>query len=181
MARLYRHFDKDGALLYVGISCNAITRLKQHEHDSGWAAEIARVDIEHFASREEALAAERAAIKNERPKHNVVHNRSGECAARQPRVYEFKEGRTAHQFSSLEEVARFLHSRALAAERGHLAPEQCAKLLRWCKDVWPARWLQTTSHLSARGILATGCVRKLLKDGTTESLEGAAEMSGAAS
>jgi hypothetical protein len=72
---LYRHFNKDGALLYVGISINALCRLKRHEDVSSWFDEIHRVDIERFSSREAALTAECEAIKRETPLHNVRHNR----------------------------------------------------------------------------------------------------------
>jgi hypothetical protein len=68
---LYRHFDGDGRLLYVGISLNAIIRLAAHRA-SPWFDEIARVEIERFPSREVALAAERAAIRDEKPECNVA-------------------------------------------------------------------------------------------------------------
>ena len=70
---LYRHFDADGRLLYVGISLNAIARLTQHRLTAHWFRSIARIEIEWHESRELAEAAEREAIKQERPAHNVVH------------------------------------------------------------------------------------------------------------
>jgi hypothetical protein len=69
---LYRHFAADGSLLYVGISLSAITRLAQHLDASTWADEIVRVEIERYVSVDAARAAERAAIKSERPKHNIA-------------------------------------------------------------------------------------------------------------
>lgn len=74
-AQLYRHFDAADTLLYVGISLSAITRLRQHGEASSWFSEIASVHIENFLTREEALAAERTAIKAERPKFNIKHNK----------------------------------------------------------------------------------------------------------
>lgn len=68
---LYRHFDADGKLLYVGISLSAINRLGQHKDNSHWYSKISRVDIEKFDSREEVVAAERKAIKEENPAHNI--------------------------------------------------------------------------------------------------------------
>jgi hypothetical protein len=69
---LYRHFDKDGNLLYVGISWTAIGRLMNgHRHGAHWFDRITRVEIEHFDSRTKALAAEKLALKNERPAFNV--------------------------------------------------------------------------------------------------------------
>ena len=71
---LYRHFDKDGELLYIGISISALLRLSQHKNESHWFDHIVRVDIERFDSRISVLGAEKEAIKNEKPKYNSKHN-----------------------------------------------------------------------------------------------------------
>jgi hypothetical protein len=68
---LYRHFDAQGRLLYVGISLSAFNRLSGHAHCSGWFARIASVTIEWYGSREDARLAERLAIFKENPKHNL--------------------------------------------------------------------------------------------------------------
>jgi predicted GIY-YIG superfamily endonuclease len=72
---LYRHFAADGSLLYVGISLSWPARTKTHARGSTWFEQVAKVEIEHFPTRADALNAEREAIKRERPKFNVVHNR----------------------------------------------------------------------------------------------------------
>ncbi|MAM60881.1 hypothetical protein [Maritimibacter sp. UBA3975] len=71
--QLYRHFDKDGDLLYVGISLSAIDRSKQHKNGSDWWQEVASITVENFASRAAAERAERRAISSERPIHNRMH------------------------------------------------------------------------------------------------------------
>lgn len=71
---LYRHFDANGQLLYVGISLSALKRLSQHNSQSRWADQIANVTIETFPTRDSALAAEREAIISERPIHNRALN-----------------------------------------------------------------------------------------------------------
>ena len=68
---LYRHFNADGALLYVGISVNALSRLGEHRQSSEWYKQIVKVTLEHFPSRKEAEEAETKAIKSEKPKFNV--------------------------------------------------------------------------------------------------------------
>ena len=78
---LYRHFAADGTLLYVGISLSWPARTKAHAHNSRWFERVARVEIEHFATREAALIAEREAIKREKPRFNIVHNREAKEAA----------------------------------------------------------------------------------------------------
>lgn len=71
MQHLYRHFDANGELLYVGISLSAINRLAQHKGASHWFNEIARVDITCYPDRKSVIDAESAAITNENPKHNL--------------------------------------------------------------------------------------------------------------
>jgi excinuclease UvrABC nuclease subunit len=68
---LYRHFDADGGLLYVGISLRALRRLAEHAK-SQWADQIVSVTVESFPNRAEAAKAERAAILNEAPRFNVA-------------------------------------------------------------------------------------------------------------
>lgn len=68
---LYRHIDKDGALLYVGISRNPMIRLETHKRDSSWFSEIATMTIEQHESISAASVAERIAIVSEAPKYNV--------------------------------------------------------------------------------------------------------------
>lgn len=71
---LYRHFNHEGELLYVGISLSAAERLRQHLDGSCWRYEIARMDISWFDSRSSALMAEKEAIKSELPIFNVMHS-----------------------------------------------------------------------------------------------------------
>jgi hypothetical protein len=72
MTDLYRHFDKSGVLLYVGISKSALKRLMNHKESSTWASQIATVTIERFETRKLAEKAELLAIANEQPVHNKV-------------------------------------------------------------------------------------------------------------
>ena len=71
MHHLYRHFDKKGVLLYVGVSVNALIRLNQHKHTSSWFADIASVTIENHLSREAVLIAEKKAVVEEKPLYNI--------------------------------------------------------------------------------------------------------------
>ena len=67
---LYRAFDASGSLLYVGISWLAVRRIPQHA-GKDWFDDVARIDISKFQSRQEALDAEKKAIIEEKPKHNI--------------------------------------------------------------------------------------------------------------
>jgi hypothetical protein len=68
--QLYRHFDTEGRLLYVGISLSTVSRLSQHKDTSEWFAAISRVTVERFPTRKDALLAEAAAIATEAPSYN---------------------------------------------------------------------------------------------------------------
>ena len=71
---LYRHFDKNGALLYVGISLSAFGRAAQHRMGSRWFNAVKSMTIEAFPIRKAARRAEIAAQQTERPlfKHRRV-------------------------------------------------------------------------------------------------------------
>jgi len=73
---LYRHFNSEGVLLYVGISLNTASRLYQHKKFSKWFDDISEVKIESFDSRAKALKAETKAIKKESPICNIQHNKT---------------------------------------------------------------------------------------------------------
>lgn len=47
------------------------TRLRAHRYNSRWYWDIATITLEHFATFEEALSAEKMAIIQERPLFNV--------------------------------------------------------------------------------------------------------------
>jgi DNA-binding transcriptional regulator YiaG len=68
---LYRAFDADGTLLYVGISWAALVRIPQHSKKE-WFSNVARIEITKFGSREDALSAEKQAVIDERPQHNII-------------------------------------------------------------------------------------------------------------
>lgn len=69
---VYRAYDKDGALLYVGLTCDLANRLAQHKQSSSWFSEMARLSVQHFGTRREAARVEAQAIRDERPRYNVV-------------------------------------------------------------------------------------------------------------
>lgn len=73
-AQLYRHFDAEGNLLYVGTSLSAVYRLAQHRSRTPWYSAIARVTIQNCESLSAARAAECRAIVAERPRHNITFN-----------------------------------------------------------------------------------------------------------
>lgn len=69
---LYRFFDADGVLLYVGISLHGIQRMSNHQTTQPWWSSVSRTSLEHFPDRESAREAERAAIASEGPRYNIA-------------------------------------------------------------------------------------------------------------
>lgn len=71
---LYRLFDETGQLLYVGISADPGKRMLQHRSDKVWWEQSATIHVQPMPDRQTALAAEKEAIKNERPLYNKIHS-----------------------------------------------------------------------------------------------------------
>jgi len=84
---LYRFFDDRNSLLYVGVSLTVLHRFASHGN-APWFQAVRRIEIEWHADRALALAAERAAIVNEKPRYNRAHNGGGmwEAVERQEQI-----------------------------------------------------------------------------------------------
>lgn len=70
---LYRYFDSDGQLLYVGITGDQLKRQSQHRRSSKWFDQVSSAQFQHYTSRAEAAAAEVRAIQEENPIFNHQH------------------------------------------------------------------------------------------------------------
>ncbi|MFJ2374984.1 hypothetical protein ACIOZL_19575 [Streptomyces sp. NPDC087769] len=73
-AAVYRLYDADGTLLYVGMSCDPAKRFMGHRADKPWWGEVDTHTLEWFGTRAGASVVEVAAITDERPKYNKAHN-----------------------------------------------------------------------------------------------------------
>lgn len=76
MSEMYRFYDSDGSLLYLGISLDALRRVDQHRRLKAWWPLVARMEVEHFpagVSRRDMERAEAAAIRLEHPRFNIAH------------------------------------------------------------------------------------------------------------
>lgn len=72
---LYRYYDSQGLLLYVGVTQQGYIRGLQHaQAPAPWWPSVSRQEVEHFATRAEALAAEVSAIETLRPLFNLAHS-----------------------------------------------------------------------------------------------------------
>ena len=69
--QLYRIYDVEEALLYVGVSLNVLSRTEQHADTALWFREVVTIKVHLYHSLRSALMAETEAIATERPRHNV--------------------------------------------------------------------------------------------------------------
>jgi predicted GIY-YIG superfamily endonuclease len=69
---LYRYFDSDDVLLYVGITQRDGQRHREHAKNSDWFSLVKTHTITRFANRQDAIEAESFAIATENPLYNVV-------------------------------------------------------------------------------------------------------------
>ena len=68
---LYRMLDRDGTVLYIGITRNPIERWRTHSQRKDWWCAVDRIEVEYFSLEYDALAAEVAAIRAESPLYNL--------------------------------------------------------------------------------------------------------------
>lgn len=71
---LYRMFDSNGRLLYVGITAHPPARFRSHQEQKYWWERVTQITVQNFDSRAELEEAERVAIVTETPFYNVTHN-----------------------------------------------------------------------------------------------------------
>lgn len=124
---VYRAYDSQDRLLYVGISKDVLDRLGQHR-SSGWAQYVTNLTIEYFPTRQQALEAESRAIKDEDP----VWNSAGRNADRHMRWMVAYPDRHADDISDQEletlalEALRHFENRRISLE-AQLAGLRAAK------------------------------------------------------
>jgi excinuclease UvrABC nuclease subunit len=74
---VYRLYDADDVLLYVGASKNTAQRWSQHAKTKFWWHKVASREVVWFDGRPSALLAEHLAIVAEHPLHNSLHDPQG--------------------------------------------------------------------------------------------------------
>ena len=111
---LYRHFDADGKLLYVGITLNPESRQLTHRTTTPWRHLIATITQEMHPSLAIAEAYERHDIRTKVPLYNVSHSPDREAAKK--RVAELAAYHEATRPTS-EERERAELERIVAAGR----------------------------------------------------------------
>lgn len=68
---VYKCLDADMEVIYVGVTSTGLRRHQEHGRGAAWWKTVTLMQVEHFATRADALIAEAAAIKRHQPKHNT--------------------------------------------------------------------------------------------------------------
>lgn len=68
---VYRMFNEDGDLLYVGRSIDVLQRLSSHRKVKAWWTDVANVTVTHYDDELEACREEALAIAHEQPRYNA--------------------------------------------------------------------------------------------------------------
>lgn len=71
---VYHFYDRQGRLLYVGITNDTRRRWEQHAADKPWWHLVARKERVLYSSREEAEKVEEHQIRTQRPMYNRAMN-----------------------------------------------------------------------------------------------------------
>jgi hypothetical protein len=71
---VYRYFDLEGRIIYVGVTSRGPQRQAQHAVTAEWWPHVSAQDVEHLSTREAALKREKWLIERHRPPFNRQHN-----------------------------------------------------------------------------------------------------------
>lgn len=103
MHTLYRHYDSNGTLLYVGRTNNPPARLANHRSTQDWWMNVASSRYEQFDTLEELKTAEKAAIESEQPLHNVIY-----AVRKKVQVQAVGDARSSYDEAWLDDLAEAL-------------------------------------------------------------------------
>lgn len=70
---LYRCYNENGTLVYIGLSISVLNRLCQHKSYSEWFHQTDTIKLERFKDINTLRKAEKKAIEKEKPIFNIKH------------------------------------------------------------------------------------------------------------
>lgn len=139
---LYRFFDSDRQLLYVGLTVDPGARWSSHCKEKPWWHEVDTVKVETFPTRDLVIKAEREAIETEHPRYNIVHADSAHLNAARECMKRLAAER-ALVMAREEEVREALRTAVRDATAAGMTETEAAKLCgvsRVTVRTWIGKW-----------------------------------------
>ena len=136
---LYRHFDADGTLLYVGISNTVFQRTATHLHTAEWAAQIDTIKVQWFDTRDEAAQVEAEAVVSERPLFNRMFSVTASGASITDLINEWPTRKMLAEACGASNVAvhRWAERNSLPAEWQQSVIQACQERgMNWVTAAW---------------------------------------------
>jgi predicted GIY-YIG superfamily endonuclease len=115
---VYRLYAADRTLLYIGSTNNLLERLGNHAREKPWASRVVLVRTEAFTERSVALAAEREAVRLEKPRHNGVLYVTPEGLTKKEAIYWYNRRRSESRQHLRQKVCEVC-SKEFTATRAH--------------------------------------------------------------
>jgi len=72
---LYKIFNCDNEIIYIGITIDFQSRIKDHKYTKDWWSEVSYIRKTKYKNRFKVLEAEKRAIKKYNPVFNIQHNK----------------------------------------------------------------------------------------------------------
>lgn len=110
---VYRLYDANDRLLYVGMGRNPMGRWSSHADQHAWWPSVVRFEVTWYPNRREAAAEERRALKEDDTVHNIHGTPKWGAYVSQAQADSLVHGNKAHR--DWRENQR-LRAQALAAE-----------------------------------------------------------------
>ena len=139
---LYRFFNADRQLLYVGLTVDPGSRWTSHCKEKPWWHEVDTVKVETFPTRDLVIKAEREAIETEYPLYNIAHantaqlDEARDCLA----AIAAEHAKAMTQEAEIRETLRTAVRDAIAAGMTETEAARISGMSRVTVRTWIGKW-----------------------------------------
>ncbi|RCV49728.1 GIY-YIG nuclease family protein [Marinitenerispora sediminis] len=133
---VYRLYDSDGTLLYVGLGSDPESRWKDHAREKSWWPEVSSKTVTWHDSLGEASQAEHEAMHSEDPVHNKAKwqwSRQGEGQGAPTDITTVPLGIFRQNIPDRVEAAHFRNEATVVTKNGE--PRAALVPYSWLKDL----------------------------------------------